>query len=82
LELLCTPFEHRLLDVIERESRRSGAPVSTVNISAYVGTVPPRTLRWWLAKMEAKGMVRRPSPKGGWLPTPQSNVNQDLAASP
>jgi hypothetical protein len=69
---LCSPFEHRVLDIIKEEAkRRGGEPVPTVVILAYLGAVPPRTLRWWLGKMEEKGLVRRPSPRGGWLPAPE-----------
>lgn len=62
-----SPFEIRLLSSIRQISRNNGGPASTVTISIVVGGVHERTVRRWLRRLERQGMVRRPSPKGGWL---------------
>lgn len=37
-------------------------------ILAEVLGVPPRTARWYAARLETDGLVGRRSPKTGWLP--------------
>jgi Mn-dependent DtxR family transcriptional regulator len=63
---MMTPFEDRLLDVIADVSRRTGRPARTIALAAHTG-IPERTVRWWLVnRMEPRGVISRPSPRGGW----------------
>src|SRR5262249_15638751 len=65
---LVTRLERYIVQLLNEVRRRQGGePVSTTTMAAHLGR-PERTVRYWLVKMERKGVVKRPSPKGGWLP--------------
>lgn len=61
------PFADVILRLLARLSGRARRPVRTIDLSARTGAAL-RTLRWYLARLEAAGLVTRRSPKSGWLP--------------
>lgn len=61
------PFADVILGLLARLSGRARRPASTVALATRLGAAP-RTVRWYLAKLERAGLVCRRSPKSGWLP--------------
>lgn len=63
-----SPFAEYLWSTLRSLVRTSGGSPCRTVILAGLLNMPVRTLRWHLAQLEARGVVTRPSPKGGWLP--------------
>lgn len=65
-----TPTEKCLYKLIKQIQRDSGSAVRTLALSVHLGK-DPRTIRYTLVRMEAKGIIERVGKRGGWMiPTP------------
>ncbi len=61
-----TPTEKCLHKLIKQIQRDTGGAVRTLALSVHLGK-DPRTIRYTLVRMEAKGMIERVGKRGGWL---------------
>ena len=62
------PFADVILRVLADLARLRGGPVASRLLADFVPGAALRTIKWYLAKLERAGLVRRRSPRGGWLP--------------
>lgn len=61
-----TPTEKCLHKLIKEIQRNTGGAARTLALSVHLGK-DPRTIRYTLVRMEAKGMIERVGKRGGWL---------------
>ncbi len=62
-----TPYELNILKTVAAINRDTGAPARTRAIACRHEAVAERTMRWYLKRMEAAGVVKRLTPKTGYL---------------
>lgn len=61
-----TPFEQYLLAHINELCRNTGRPARPVALVARTG-LPDRSLRRYLHGLEERGLIRRATPRTGWI---------------
>jgi DNA-binding IclR family transcriptional regulator len=62
-----SPFEQRLLKIIEDLNRCTLRPVPTRTIADLAGGIPVSTTRRLLSSMEKANAITRITPKTGWV---------------
>lgn len=73
------PFEQRLIALIQENIRYAGRPCPTRVLVNETGQCP-RTVKWWLHRMEEQGRVARLTPNTGWW-VKGSTLDRRIAAA-